>query len=155
MLGASADDVAVPAGTPARMPPMVPHGFHNPSDADVTYLNLHAPGAGFTNFLRGVDEEAYDQEPPPAEGLRPAGDAVIGGDADEPEIRVAAIRGQAPPVPAGHVAAYYVLDGDLSLRLDGREVAAAPGSWVTVGAGTAHTAAAQRLLAIQAPEAPA
>ena len=43
------------AGTPARLPAMVAHGFHNPPHADATYLNLHAPGRGSTEFLRTGD----------------------------------------------------------------------------------------------------
>lgn len=154
MVGVERTDVAVPAGTLARLPAMVPHGFHNPSDADVTYLNLHAPGRGFAEFLRTGDISVYDQEPPPAGGLRPAGDAAIGGAADEPDIGVAEVHGEAPRVPGDHLAAYFALDGDLLIRLDEREIPAVPGSWVTVPAGTEHTASAGRLLAIHAPEPP-
>ncbi len=37
----------MPAGTLARVPPDVVHGFRNGSDAELRYLNLHAPGQGF------------------------------------------------------------------------------------------------------------
>lgn len=154
MIGADGGEVALPAGTLARLPAMVPHGFRNASDADVTYLNLHAPGRGFAEFLRTGDISVYDQEPPPAAGLRPASDAAIGGAADEPEVGVAEVHGEAPRVPGDHLAAYFALDGDLVVRLGGREIPAVPGSWVTVPAGTEHSASATRLLAIRAPEPP-
>ena len=82
MLGPAGEDVVVPAGTLARMPPLVVHGFRNGSDAELRYLNLHAPGRGFADFLRALRDGrtlVYDQEPPPADGGRPATEAVIGG----------------------------------------------------------------------------
>src|SRR4051794_20895857 len=57
--------VAVPAGTLVRTPPLIVHGFRNAGDAEVRYLNLHAPGQGFAGFLRDGRAESYDQEPPP------------------------------------------------------------------------------------------
>ena len=72
-------EIAAPAGTFIRVPPMVVHGFRNASDADVRYLNLHAPGMGFASFLRDLRDgrpAAYDQHDPPADGVRdPVGGA--------------------------------------------------------------------------------
>jgi len=73
-------EIAVPAGSLARVPPLVVHGFRNASDADVIYLNLHAPGMGFADYMRSLrdgDPITYDQEDPPDTGFRPATDAVI------------------------------------------------------------------------------
>src|SRR5215210_348461 len=81
-LGPAGDEVAVAAGTLARVPPLVVHGFRNASDAELRYLNVHAPGRGFADYLRAARDGrtlAYDQEPPPADGGRPATQAVIGG----------------------------------------------------------------------------
>ena len=81
-LGVGDDGVVVPAGTLARVPPLVVHGFRNASDADVRYLNFHAPGKGFNVYMRALRdgrEAAYDQHAPPADGGRPTTDAVIGG----------------------------------------------------------------------------
>ena len=44
----------VPAGTLVRVPPMVVHGFRNASDAELRYLNLHAPGMRFADYLRAM-----------------------------------------------------------------------------------------------------
>ena len=66
----------MPAGTLARVPPDVVHGFRNASDADERYLNLHAPGREFANFMRALRDgrtppASYDQHAPPPDGGRP------------------------------------------------------------------------------------
>src|SRR3954468_10154912 len=48
-LGPAGEPVAVPAGTLARVPPLVVHGFRNGGDAELRYLNLHAPGMRFAD----------------------------------------------------------------------------------------------------------
>src|SRR6185436_11828342 len=53
-LGLDGDEVIVPAGMIARVPPLVVHGFRNGSDAEMRYLNLHAPGVGFADYMRGL-----------------------------------------------------------------------------------------------------
>jgi mannose-6-phosphate isomerase-like protein (cupin superfamily) len=68
------------AGTLVTIPPFVVHGFRNASAADVRYLNLHAPGAGFADYMRGLRDGRkvpFDQEPPPADGTRPPGDITF------------------------------------------------------------------------------
>jgi quercetin dioxygenase-like cupin family protein len=70
------DEVVVPAGHLATMPPGVVHGFRNGSDADVTFLNLHTPGVGFADYMRGRNP-GFDQHPPPDDGGRPVTDATI------------------------------------------------------------------------------
>ena len=93
-LGMEDEPVAVPAGTLARVPPLVVHGFRNRSDADVTYLNFHTPGQRFSDYLRALRdgrELSYDQHDPPEDGGRPTSEAVVGGDelvADRPGLRV-------------------------------------------------------------------
>jgi len=148
-------EAILPAGTLARMPPMVVHGFRNGSpDAEVRYLNLHAPGRGFAGYLRALRDwlpAAYDQEPPPAEGIRPAGDAVIGGaalPADVEEIGVAEMRCEPgdPPAPPHvherHLESLYVLEGELAVSAGAHELRAPAGSWVRLPAGVPHVVAA-------------
>ncbi|HXV58205.1 MAG TPA: cupin domain-containing protein [Gaiellaceae bacterium] len=157
------DDRRVPAapGTLVRIPPLVVHGFRSGS-VGTRYLNLHAPGSGFADFLRASRdgrELGYDQFPPPADGGRSPEDAVSGrGEvvAERPGLRVALLAdaeaigiaetlseeaGPAPPphVHARHAESFYVLEGELTLTVDGREVHAAAGSWVQVPAGVPHT----------------
>ncbi len=75
-LGPEGEEVVARAGTLARVPPLVVHGFRNASDAELRYLNFHAPGTGFADYMRALRDGrtlSYDQEPPPADGGRPAG----------------------------------------------------------------------------------
>ena len=150
-LGIEDERVVVPAGTLARVPPLVVHGFLNGSDAELRYLNFHAPGEGFANYMRAIRDGrslAYDQEPPPADGGRPVAEAAVGGGvtllADVEEIGIAEERRDpgSPPVPPhvhlGHVESFYVLEGELGLTIADRDHRAAAGTWVEVPAGVAH-----------------
>jgi mannose-6-phosphate isomerase-like protein (cupin superfamily) len=143
-LGVEDEQVAVPAGTLVRVPPLVVHGFRNGGDAELRYLNLHAPGVGFADYMRGLREGrrvAFDQEDPPADGTRPASEAELveprpQGDrvrvlADTEAIAIAEVRsdpGDPPPapLPPRRVACVYVLEGELTAG-DARATA---GSWV-------------------------
>ena len=151
----------MPAGTLARVPPLVVHGFRNGSDADVRYLNFHAPGrASPTTCARCATAArfSYDQYPPPPDGGRPPTEAVVGGDGsvvERPGLRVTLLAdveeigiaetwsdagGRRPPphAHARHVESFYVLDGELTLTAGGRDLGAAAGSWVQVPPGVAH-----------------
>jgi len=158
MLGTAGQTAVVPAATLARVPPLVVHGFRNGSDAEVRYLNLHAPGQRFADFLRALRDGrafTYDQHPPPADGGRSTTEAVVGGGegvadgvtllADVEEIGIAETRTEAgaasPPahVHKRHVESFYVLDGELRFTVGGREIRADTGAWVQVPAGVAHT----------------
>jgi mannose-6-phosphate isomerase-like protein (cupin superfamily) len=76
LVGPEHKERVLPAGTLALAPPLVVHGFRNGSDAEVRYLNFHAPGGGFADYLRGVTP-GFDSEDPPADGGRPAEDSLI------------------------------------------------------------------------------
>ena len=161
-LGVDDEPVVVPAGTLARVPPDVVHGFRNGSDADVRYLNFHAPGMAFADFLRALRDGrdfSYDQHPPPADGGRPTTEAVIGGDgsvADRPGLRVALLAdvdeigiseawsdpGSPSPPPhfhARHVESFFVLEGEMTFTAGGGELRAEAGSWVQVPPSVVHT----------------
>ena len=118
-LGVEDAEVVVPAGNLVRVPPMVAHGFRNGSDAELRYLNLHAPGAGFADYMRGLRDgrrAPFDQEPPPADGVRPASDAVIGpAEAEAGELLIAELSGAQPLTVDGQLAWFYVLDGELTV----------------------------------------
>ncbi len=155
-LGREGEEVAMPAGTLARVPPFVVHGFRNGSDAEVRYLNLHAPGVGFADYMRALRDGrslTYDQEPPPADGVRPASEAVIGGEpfraggiallADIEEIAIAEVSGDPAPASQPHVhhhhtESFYVLDGELTLTVGDRELRAGAGSWIRVPPDVPH-----------------
>ena len=168
-LGADRDETVVAAGTLVLAPPFVVHAFRNGSAEDVRYLNFHAPGEGFADYLRGRRdgrEASFDQEEPPADGGRTVGDAVVsrGGPvlADIDEIGVAEVRGEPGSSPAPphlhrrHLQYLYVLAGELTVLAGGRELGASPGSWVQIPPGVPHSLAFRgsegvRFLDIHAP----
>jgi mannose-6-phosphate isomerase-like protein (cupin superfamily) len=85
-LGPDGDPVVAQAGTFVAAPPMVGHTFRNESSADARFLNFHAPGARFDDYVRarvdGTAEEAatwFDSYDMPEDGGRPASDAVVRG----------------------------------------------------------------------------
>jgi mannose-6-phosphate isomerase-like protein (cupin superfamily) len=161
-LGIENEAVVVPAGTLARVPPLVVHGFRNASDAEVRYLNFHAPGEGFADYLRALRDGrvfSYDQHPPPPDGGRPPTDAVVASDGfvtDRTGLRVALLGDVeeigiseawsdpgSPPSPAHvhrrHVESFYVLEGEMAFTVGDRELRAEAGSWVQVPPGVPHT----------------
>jgi quercetin dioxygenase-like cupin family protein len=157
MLGAEGESVVAAAGTLARVPPLVVHGFRNGTDDELRYLNFHAPGQRFADYMRALRDGrtlAYDQEPPPPNGGRPAAEAAIGAaerladgvsllaDVDEigvsEEWRDAGSPSQPPHLHRDHVESYYVLDGELALTVGGREHRAPAGTWLQVPPGVPH-----------------
>jgi mannose-6-phosphate isomerase-like protein (cupin superfamily) len=76
LVGPDREERVLPAGTLVLAPPLVVHGFRNGSDEELRYLNFHAPNGGFADYLRGVTP-GFDSEDPPADGGRPAEDALI------------------------------------------------------------------------------
>jgi mannose-6-phosphate isomerase-like protein (cupin superfamily) len=163
-LGPGGEPVTVAAGTLARLPPLVIHGFRNASGAELRFLNLHAPGQGFADYMRALRDGrslSYDQHDPPADGGRPPSAAVFGGPdvlADEPGLRVALLADveeiaiseaccepgdPSPPahVHERHIESLYVLDGELTLTAGDRDLRATAGTWLQVPAGTPHTLA--------------
>jgi mannose-6-phosphate isomerase-like protein (cupin superfamily) len=77
------EEQQLPAGGFVMMPPGVVHTVRNTSEADVTVLNIHAPGAGFDSYLRAgrdgdqATRDAFDQDPPPEDGGRTPTDAKV------------------------------------------------------------------------------
>ena len=131
-LGLEDEPVTAAAGQLVRVPPMVVHGFRNASAADVTYLNFHAPGMEFVDYMRAIRdgrEFTYDQFDPPAEGVRPASEAVVGepvANVDEIEVELAEVEPGEQRGRPGHVVSLYMLEG------------AAEGTWVQIPPGTTH-----------------
>jgi mannose-6-phosphate isomerase-like protein (cupin superfamily) len=164
-LGPEGEEVRVPAGQLVRVPPGVVHGFRNTSSAEVRYLNLHAPGVGFADYMRARRDGVsltYDQYDPPAGGGRPPSEIVIGEPfADTEAIRVEEVALDAAwrePADAARLWSYYVLEGELAVRTGERELAAVAGSWVQLPPGPPHAVAAggageARVLEIGAPTA--
>ncbi len=170
-LGLEGETRPIPAGTLARVPPHVVHGFRNGSGADARYLNFHAPGQGFADYMRALRDGrklVYDQHDPPPDGGRSTTEAVVGG--TEPtvqhagmaltlltDIEAIAVADAAggrltPHVHHRHAESFYVLEGELALTAGGAEHRASAGAWVQVPPGVAHTVSgAARFLAIHTP----
>ena len=155
--GVEDEQVTVPAGTLARVPPFVVHGFRNASDGELRYLNLHAPGQGFADYMRATRDGrrlTYDQEPPPSEGVAPASEAAIGGAEELAEgvtllcdveaLGIAEFRCRAgaraipPHVHERHAESLYVLEGELALTAGEDKVRIGAGTWVELPAGLPH-----------------
>src|SRR3954447_10582862 len=118
-LGPRGEEVTMPTGTLVRVPPGVVHGFRNASDAEVRYLNLHAPGMGFAGYMRDLRDgrpAAYDQWDPPEDGGRPTSEVEFGERADVPAIKLFAASTE-PGAPESHTDArhtdLYVLVGEV------------------------------------------
>ena len=138
-LGPDGVEVPAPAGTLIRIPRGIVHGFRNASDAEVRFLNLHAPAVGFAAYMRGIRDRqpfSYDQfDPPDDGGADPAG-ATFGDWPDEPEIKVFEARGERPEAhqDARHTE-IYVLEGALTVNGERAEA----GAWAHVAPDVPHT----------------
>ena len=172
------DERAAPKGTLVRVPPFVVHGFRNGADEELRYLNFHAPGQGFADYMRGLRDGTrvdFDQEDPPDDGtIRPATEAALGETvveveqggsrlrllADVEELAVAHVTSDgdsgSPPlhVHDEHAESFYVLTGELVLTAEDEEIRAREGTWVQIPAGVAHTFAVDgptEFLSVHAP----
>jgi quercetin dioxygenase-like cupin family protein len=158
------EDLILGPGGFALIPPEVIHAFGNPADEPGRYLNFHAPGCGFGDYLRG-DNPDFDQDydVPPGSG-RPtteakvlnAGEgellqlgpsrATVKGSVDDgigslAVLETTVVPGFPGPVLHRHeqtVDSFYVLEGTLALQLDDQSEAG-PGTYALVPPGNAHT----------------
>jgi mannose-6-phosphate isomerase-like protein (cupin superfamily) len=143
LVGPDRAETALPVGTLVLAPPLVVHGFRNASDAELRYLNFHAPGGGFADYLRGVTP-GFDSEDPPADGGRPAGDAVVvaagttGVLVEQDGIRVALRELGGAGASPGRLISFYVLEGELVITASGNELRATEGTWVQIPPGLEH-----------------
>jgi mannose-6-phosphate isomerase-like protein (cupin superfamily) len=155
-LGMDGGEVTVPAGSVARVPPMVVHGFRNAGDTDVRYLNFHVPGTGFADYMRGLRDKrrvAFDQHDPPADGGRPVSEAQVAERADVAAISVVERSDSVGPhVHRDAVESLYVLEGTVDITVRDRELLAEAGTWLQVPPGFEHAVAADgRYLSIHTP----
>src|SRR5215211_5942784 len=162
-LGGDAPEVELPAGAFVLVPPEVVHTFRNPGPGVGRYLNFHAPGMGFDDYMRGDD--GFDQEEPPEDGGRPAYEAILRRPGEGESLALGASQasikssekealgsltvidmtiaaGFPGPVLHRHAAmvdSFYVLDGTLALQLGDARREAVAGSYGFVPPGNAHT----------------
>jgi quercetin dioxygenase-like cupin family protein len=172
-LGADRTAVEARAGSFVAAPPDLVHSFRNDGPDRARFLNFHAPSERFHDYLRasyaGDDVSWFDQHDPPPDGGRPLSDAVIatlsehepidvGGALFVADTTVAPGFGGPSPARDGErvYALLYVLDGTLSLRVDGDEIDAPPGTFACVPPGRDHAIenrgdSPARLLSVHVP----
>jgi mannose-6-phosphate isomerase-like protein (cupin superfamily) len=145
-------------------PPGLVHSYRSPGSEGCRFINIHAPGMGYDQRLRGRIEQ-FDQHPPPADGGRPASDGVllrrgegehldlgpaqgrikVGADHGLGSVAVVEVElGAESPGPPPHFHAvltdsFYVLDGTLTVLLGAEERQARAGSYALVPPGNVHT----------------
>jgi mannose-6-phosphate isomerase-like protein (cupin superfamily) len=147
MLGMGAEPVVLPAGKLVCVPPMVVHGFRNGGHADVRYLNFHAPGMQFAEYLRALRDGrrfSYDQHEPPADGGRPTSLVSVGESIESDHIVVRERQLEPGSVdhdpPTRALRSLFILDG------------ADRGTWLEIPPGASPTLrAATRYLEILTP----
>jgi quercetin dioxygenase-like cupin family protein len=155
------EQIALEPGDFALAPPGMVHCFRA---EDARWLNLHAPGMGFAEYLRsGADFDNRDApadtaatsdsgllrrhgegeliEPGPgARGVLKAGADDGIGSVTVLEFELAA--GAAGPPPHRHARltdSFYVLEGTLTVLLGDQEHEAGPGTYAGVPPGNVHT----------------
>jgi quercetin dioxygenase-like cupin family protein len=183
MVGPEAEKIRVAAGGFVAVPPNVVHSFANEGAAEARYLNLHAPDKGFAAFLRRTQRDGGDQtfdsfDPPPDGGL-PATNAIVSGPGEGERVvsgnRVTLLKGVVPDLcfaewaldgpydgPDVHrhedrVDAFYVLEGELDVSVEGAVQTAGRDTLAWVPPNTRHTFAHRkpgtaRVLNVHAPD---
>jgi quercetin dioxygenase-like cupin family protein len=96
-VGPRSHRVRAPAGAFVAVPPDVVHTFANRSRAEASWLNIHAPDKGFAAYLRASrdgGDSPWDSFDPPADGGRPAVDAIVSaaGDGEPLGTRAAIVK---------------------------------------------------------------
>jgi mannose-6-phosphate isomerase-like protein (cupin superfamily) len=165
-LGGEGEPLRAGAGAFVMVPPGVVHTFRNSGPADADFLNLHAPSKRFADHLRaGGDAADLDTFDPPADGGRPASDAVLrrAGEGEVLELgpstvtikagggdgigSVAACEntvaaGFPGPIPHRHarmVDAFWVLAGTLTVLAGDATVELREGGFALMPPGARHT----------------
>jgi quercetin dioxygenase-like cupin family protein len=147
-------------------PPGLVHSYRSPGEEGCRFLNLHAPGMGFDERLRGRLQD-FDQHEPPDDGGLPATDGILlrrgegellelpgaqgrvkaGADDGIGSVAVVELElapGSPGPPPHRHAQltdSFYVLDGTLTVLLGDEEHEARAGSYALVPPGNVHTVA--------------
>ena len=154
------------AGVAWSAPPEVPHTYRHEAGGEVRFINVHTPGMNFADYLFGEKTaEEIDQFDPPAEGTRPASDAIVLELAEQGEVvtdrpertiriltdlpelcmtwtrYVPGEEGPGPHIHKEHVDGFFVLTGELDFGLgpEVERVKAGPGTFVLAPPHVIHT----------------
>ncbi len=94
----AAETVKAGAGSLVLVPAEVVHTFGNEGTDEARFLNIHAPGMAFGEYLRAMRDEReedaarFDTFDPPADGGRPPSDALVRGPDEGETIATGAAR---------------------------------------------------------------
>jgi quercetin dioxygenase-like cupin family protein len=163
-LGLGDDDLPLPAGGFALIPPMVVHGFRNAAREEARFLNFHAPGMGFDDYVRGRNR-GFDQHDPPADGVRPASEAIVRmpgegtvkAGAGDALGSLGLVEMTLEPGAGRALDSVWVLDGTLTVDLGGGPAELGAGGFAYAPSGNALSTPGDepvRLLNITAPASP-
>jgi quercetin dioxygenase-like cupin family protein len=159
------EELVMDAGGFALVPPDVVHSFRIAASGPARYLNIHAPGMGFDEYLRSGFRADFDQHDPPPDGARPASDviacapgegrplalgdssATIKAGSDDVLGSFALMELDLAPEFPGPVLhrhermtdSFYVLEGELGVQLGETRTSAPAGSYAFAPPGNAHT----------------
>ncbi|MGE5274579.1 MAG: cupin domain-containing protein [Verrucomicrobiota bacterium] len=158
-VGPHLEPLTATPGTVVMVPPGVVHGFANDGPEELRFLNFHAPGSGFADYLRGRNDD-FDQHPPPADGGRPPSDAIVtppgGGERFGRDDRTITILGELAEISLfrlevfpnwpgirthahdERVDTFFVLEGEAELVHGDEVVQAGPGSFYAALPGARH-----------------
>jgi mannose-6-phosphate isomerase-like protein (cupin superfamily) len=165
ILGPELERVDVGAGGLVAAPPEVVHTFTNESGAEVRFLNFHTPDSGFAAYMRaardGTGPVEWDSVDMLDGGGRPRSEAIVRGPGegerlvsgkrtatlkcDLPQICVSVFELEGPyegPEVHAHEAqvdAFYVLEGELEMTVEGSREVALPETLAAVPHGVRHT----------------
>jgi mannose-6-phosphate isomerase-like protein (cupin superfamily) len=149
LLGLGDGELSLAAGGFVLIPPVVVHSFRNAGTDEVRFLNFHAPGMGFDGYVRGRNP-GFDQHDPPADGGRPASEAIVRRPGEgERQGALGSLGLIELTVPAGSngpglhshdslLDSFWVLEGTVTLQLEARAVEAHAGSYGLAPPGRDH-----------------
>lgn len=163
-VGPQGDPVRVAAGGFVAVPPNVAHSFRNDGPGEARWLNLHAPDAGFAEYMRGLRDGTgarFDSFDPPPHGGLPAREAIVCGPGEGERLQTVGrgvlVKGALPDMcfvewaldgpydgPEQHrherqVDSYYVLEGELDVTLVDATHVVGQGTLASVPSGVRHT----------------
>ncbi|HMJ01456.1 MAG TPA: cupin domain-containing protein, partial [Conexibacter sp.] len=155
------------AGTALVIPQRVIHRYEHETTEQGAFLNIHAPGCDFANYLFGETPpgDADNIFEPPEEEGRPASEATVLRFAEEGEVvtdrsertiriladlpelcltwtrYVADEEGPGPHIHKEHLDAFFILTGELNFGLgpEVERVTARPGTFVLAPPDVIHT----------------
>jgi quercetin dioxygenase-like cupin family protein len=168
------------AGTTVAVPPGIVHGFTNPGPGRASYLNIHAPDAGFIEYLRqAVNGKKFDWDNQDVEEPYGPAEAIVAGpNGGERLVRPSGLtntiraettqlslfeleldgrwEGVDPHHHDEHVDSFFVLEGEVDFLLGNDKVRAGAGTYFAAPPGVTHgfrPVEKARLFNLHAPDA--